>query len=83
MPEKRQVSAAVSRPTRTAIQATPAVVLTDVVDVFLHNLTDREYGVIVALLTILIGWAQNLVENRLGKGLLRRVPPTTDPVPGA
>lgn len=79
---KHRASAAITRPTRTAIQATPALVLTEFVDAFLYDLNEPQYGALVGLLTVVISWAQTLTENRLGKGLLRDVPPTTDPVPG-
>lgn len=77
-----RASAAITRPARTAIQATPAFAVTEFVDAFLYDMTDRQYGAAVVLLTLVIGWAQTLVENRTGRGLLRDVPPTTDPVPG-
>lgn len=77
-----RASAAITRPARTAIQAAPAYVVTEFVDAFLWDMDDRQYAAAAILLTLVFGWAQVLTENRLGKGLLRDVPPTTDPVPG-
>lgn len=78
----KQVSAAVTRPARTALQATPAFAVVAFVDAWIYDMTDVRFGAAVGLMTVLVGVGQNLVENRLGKGFLRRVPPTTDPVPG-
>lgn len=78
----KQVSAAVSRPARTALQATPAFAIVAFADAWIYNMSDTQFGAAVGLLTVVLGVIQNATENRLGKGLLRRVPPTTDPVPG-
>lgn len=78
-----RASSAITRPIRTALQATPALALTEFIDAFVHDLNEQQYGALVGLLTVVIGWAQTLTENSLGKGLLRDVPDKTDPVPGA
>lgn len=74
------VSDAVARPIRTAGQLVPAVVLTDVVDSFIYDLSDKQYGVAVAFLTLLVGWGQTVFENYKGKGFLREVPSPQVPV---
>lgn len=66
-------STALSRPVRTAVQATPAFAVTEFVDAFLLDMSDRQYGALVVLLTLVLGWAQVAVENRIGRGLLRSV----------
>lgn len=76
----KRVSEAVARPVRTAGQLVPAVVIVDVVDAFVTDLDERQYGVAVAALTLLISWVQTVVENHYGRALLRQVPPTTVPV---
>lgn len=74
------VSDTVARTTRTAGQLIPAVVFTDVVDTFIVDLTDRQYGVFLAALTLLISWGQNAIENYRGKGFLREMPPPQVPI---
>ena len=77
------VSESVARPARTAIQAVPAGAITEFVDAFIYDMSDRQYGAAVVLLTLLFGWAQAAFENHRGEALwLRRVPPTDTPVEG-
>lgn len=76
-----RVSEAVARPVRTAAQATPAWILTEMVDAFFYDLADRQFAVLVLFLTLVFGWMQNAWENYRGQGLfLRKVPPRTVPV---
>jgi hypothetical protein len=60
-----------NRSVRTAAQAVLAGIIVDFVDVFFYDLSDRQFGASVALLTVLITFVQNLVESRKGAGLLR------------
>lgn len=76
---RKKVSESVARPARTAIQATPAFILTQLVDSF-YNLNDTQFGLVVLVLTALISYVQTEIENHTGKGLLRNVPPTDAPV---
>lgn len=59
------------RPARTAIQGTAAYAVVDFIDAFLRDLNEHQFAAAVVLLTLVIGWAQVLVENGLGKGLFR------------
>ena len=71
-----KVSEAVARPVRTAAQATPSWVIVEVVDAFIYDLSERQFGALLLLLTLLFGWAQNLLENKRESGyFLRDVPP--------
>ena len=74
------VNEAVARPVRTAVQMTPSAVITEFVDAFFYDMGDRQYVALFALLTLLFGFIQNVVENRSGKGFLRKVPPVVVPV---
>lgn len=65
------VSEAVARPVRTAVQATPAWAITEGIDAFLWDMSDRQYGIAVILFTMLIGFVQNAIENGIGKAFLR------------
>lgn len=70
---------AIARPTRTATQAGLAFIVTDFIDAFGllgADLTDRQYGALVALLGVVFSAAQVLAENAAGKGLLRDVQPS-------
>lgn len=71
-----KVSDAVARPVRTAIQMTPAAVVTECIDVFITDLDERGYMAAFAALTLLFGYIQNARENAKGRGWwLRDVPP--------
>ncbi len=60
-----------NRSVRTAVQAGVSGIIVEFVDAFFYDLSDRQYGAAVALLTILLTYVQNLVEERRGAGLLR------------
>ena len=76
---RKKVSESVARTGRTAIQGTPAWLITLLVDSF-YDLTDYQFGLVALILTGAISYAQAEIENHLGKGLLRNVPPTDAPV---
>lgn len=65
--------AAVARPLRTAIQASPAWVITECIDAFIYDMSDRQFGALMGLLLVLVSWTQVLVENKAGVGLFRDV----------
>lgn len=65
------VSAKVARPVRTAGQASVAWLVTEGVDSFFYDFDDRQYGVVLGLLTVIFSWLQVLVENKAGAGVLR------------
>lgn len=75
----RRISAAVARPARTAGQGGLGFAVMAVIQSF-HHFTPEQYGALLLLFTIVFGWAQVLIENRLGKGILREVPPKTEPI---
>ena len=60
-----------NRSVRTALQAGIAGIIVEFVDAFFYDLSDRQYGAAVALLTILLTYVQNLVEEHRGAGVLR------------
>lgn len=66
---------AVALPTRTAIQSGAAFVIVEGVDAFLFDMTERQYGALVALLVLGICIGQNLTERFTGKALLMKEPP--------
>jgi hypothetical protein len=74
------ISEVIARPVRTGIQLGAATVLTEFVDAFFTDLTDKQYGALVAFLTLLLSMVQAAVENSTGKALLRQIPPKEVPV---
>ena len=74
------VSDLVARPVRTAVQMTPAALITEAIDVFIVDMDERGYTVVFGLLTLVIGYIQVAVENYKGKAFLRRVPAPDVPV---
>lgn len=79
---KRRASTAVTRPTRTAVQAGPAVAIVAFIDAFFRDFNEVEFGAAVAFVTVVLSFIQTATENGLGVGFLRDVPDPTDPVPG-
>lgn len=78
MSSTTRVSEAIARPVRTAAQATPSWIFTEMIDAFLYDLSERQFAALVLFLTLLLGWGQNAWENRREAGLfLRDVPPKT------
>lgn len=76
----RTVSEVVARPIRTAAQATPSWIITEFVDAWIYDMSERQFAATVLLLTMLAAYAQAAVENAAGRGWLRAVPPKTVPV---
>lgn len=76
----KRVSEALARPIRTGMQATPAWVITEGIDALVWDMTDRQFGAVMGILTLVIGWVQVTVENAKGKAILRAVPPKQAPV---
>lgn len=68
------VSQVVARPVRTGVQLIPAAVITEFIDSFFYNLSDKQYAALLSLLLLLTSLIQTLIENRVGKGFLRTVP---------
>lgn len=58
------------RPVRTALQAGPAFIIVECIDVFITDLDERQYGALVALLVFVLSTVQNYVESRKGSDLL-------------
>lgn len=80
MTQGLKVSETTARTIRTAPQGGLAWALTEGVDAFIYNFDDRQYGIAVVLLTMLVVFIQNAIENGIGKAFLRDMPPTDVPI---
>jgi hypothetical protein len=69
-----KVSEALARPVRTGAQGGAGWAVTEFIDAFFWNMDERQYGILIVVLTTLIGYVQVLVENYFGKALLRNIP---------
>lgn len=65
------VATSVTRPVRTAGQASVAWLVTEGVDSFFYDFDDRQYGVVLGLLTVVFSWLQVVAENYTNTGVLR------------
>jgi hypothetical protein len=74
------VSDSVARPVRTGGQVLSSGVVTEFIDAFIYDMNDRQYLALAAVLVVVLSWAQVLVEDRLNKGLFRKVPQPEQPV---
>ena len=71
--ERKTVSQALARPLRTGPQGGLAWAVTEGFDAFIVDMNDRQYGILVVLLTMLFSFLQASLENGLGKAFLRRL----------
>ncbi len=74
------VSEKVARPGRTALQATPAFVIVELIDSTFWDMTDRQYGALVAALTMVFAYGLVVVEEWRGKAVLRESAEQSVPV---
>jgi len=70
----------VARPARTTAQGAVAAVLVALWSAKVHHLSRDEAGTALVVVTALVGALWVAIEDHLGVGLLRQVPPTTAPV---
>jgi hypothetical protein len=80
MAQRKKVNEAVARPARTAVQATPAFLITSFIDSTIWDMNDETFGLVVLILTTVFSFVQTAIENSRGKGLMRNVPPKEAPV---
>lgn len=73
MPQSK-VPDTVARPVRGAAQGATSYIVVEFVDSFLYDMNDKQYGAAVALLAILFSFIQVVVENYMGKAVLRTIP---------
>lgn len=66
-----KLSRAAANPARTVVQLVPAYVLTELVDAFWTDLSEKQYGALVGGLLLATSLVQNLVEQAKGKALFR------------
>lgn len=62
----------VARAARTAMQATPAFIVTEFIDSFFLDLSEKQYGALVGLLTLVFAFLQTATENKFGYALFRK-----------
>lgn len=74
------VSEAIARPLRTAPQGGLAWAVTEGIDAFIVDMDERQYGVLIVLLTMVFSFVQTAIENGIGKAFLRRLPATEQPI---
>lgn len=74
--QKKKISTAIANPTRTAVQLVPSAAITEFIDAFFYDMTERQYLALAGILLLVFSWVQNAWENYIGKGFLRDVPPT-------
>lgn len=65
------MSESINRASRTVVQGTIAGALVEFTDAFAYDMSDRQYGAAIVLLTMLISYVQTFVEDKKGAGLLR------------
>lgn len=66
------ISQQVARPVRTAAQLVPSAIITEFVDAFIHNLDDKQYAALGALLLLIFSFIQAHFEDVAGIGFLRQ-----------
>jgi hypothetical protein len=67
-----RISEAKARAARTAVQGTPAWLLTALVDEFFYDFSDYQFGLVTLALTMVFAWLQTGIENQFGYALFRK-----------
>lgn len=62
----------ISNPTRTALQLVPASVLTEFVDAFLYDFSEKQYAASIGVLLLATSFIQNAIEYKKGKALFKQ-----------
>jgi hypothetical protein len=65
------MSESLNRASRTVVQGTVAGALVEFIDAFAYDMSDRQYGAAIVLLTMTISYVQTFIEDKKGAGLLR------------
>ncbi len=73
------VPLSVANATRTVVQAGPAWIIIEFIDAGIYDMTDRLFAASVLLLTMIFSFIMPLIENKLGRALMR-TPATQVPV---
>ena len=77
----KTVSTTVAGPTRTILQGIPMEGLIQLSEAFgWTHLTEDQHAALLVVLTAVGSLIQNYIENRTGRGFLRRVPPRRVPI---
>lgn len=71
------ISTTIANPIRTGVQLVPAIVITEFIDSFILDFTEKQYAASVGLLLLVTSWIQNGLENLKGRGFLREVADAT------
>lgn len=72
-----------ARGIRTGGQGGAGYLVIEAVEAFnVYDFSERQSTVTLLILTAVFAVIQSFVENKIGKGFLRQIPPTTVPVPG-
>lgn len=78
--KKGTVSETVARPTRTVVQGGFGWIVTEGIDAFIYDLSDRQYGIAVIFLTAVFSFVQNALESGYGKAIFRDASKTDVPI---
>ena len=77
---RKRISEQVARPVRTGAQGGVGLILAQFIDAWLYDMTDTQFGTLVAVLTVVISGVMTFYEDFLGKGFMRDVPSKEVPV---
>ena len=69
-----------ARTVRGGIQGSAGWVATEFIDAFFWNMNDRQYGILVVVLGVIIGFVQNVAENHFGVAFLKEIPQPDQPI---
>ena len=67
--------ATTARPTRTAVQGGVGWAVAVLLDEVVYDFSDTGLAALTVVLAAFLSWAQVMVENHIGHGFLRDVPP--------
>lgn len=68
---------AIANPTRTAVQLVPAGVITEFIDAWVYNMSDKQYAAMLGLLLLVFSYGQSLYENLKGRAIIKPASPAS------
>lgn len=71
---KSELPPSVANPVRTAVQVVPAAALTEFVDAFIFDMSEKQYMALAGVLLLVFSWGQNVIEEVRGKAFLKKNP---------
>ena len=71
-PGKQGEESFIVNPARTAVQLVPAAIITEAIDAFAYNMSEKQYAALLGLLLLASSFFQNYIEFKKGKFMFKK-----------